>query len=161
MITPKDDNNSKHRHHCLFVFYKKNPMITPKDDNNNVHCHCLLVFFSYKRSRKKWQYEGLTVIVFFFFLLCSKRRWQWQCSSSSSCSSSYCVPKEDDDDKLTIVFFFFFLVLVWTWCIMHPSSNNCHRKQNPSKKKNRKTKVWAVPGNCPDRQTDRHCKFNI
>jgi hypothetical protein len=26
------------------------------------------------------------------------------------------------------------LQLVWTWCIMHPSSNNCHKKQNPSKK---------------------------
>jgi hypothetical protein len=35
---------------------------------------------------------------------------------------------------------------------MHLSSNNCHRKQNPSKKK--KKKVQAVPGNCPDRQTD-------
>jgi len=30
--------------------------------------------------------------------------------------------------------------------------NNCHKKQNSSKKK---TKVRAVLGNCTDRQTDR------
>jgi hypothetical protein len=67
---------------------------------------------------------------------------------------------------------------------MHPSSNNCHRKQNPSKKKkktnkgpgsltdienkthpkkkkNKKTKVRAVPGNCPDRQTDTHTHTHL
>jgi hypothetical protein len=37
---------------------------------------------------------------------------------------------------------------------MHPSNNNCHKKQNPSKKKKKKTKVCAVLGNYPDRQTD-------
>ncbi len=68
-------------------------------------------------------------------------------------------------------------ILVWTWCIMHPSSNNCQRKQNPSKKKKKKNKVPGSltdtenktqqkkkkkrSGQCletarTDRQTDRH-----
>jgi hypothetical protein len=51
-----------------------------------------------------------------------------------------------------------------------PHRDNRPRKQNPSKKtkqnktrqKNKKTKVRAVPGNCPDGQTDRHtCRINI
>jgi hypothetical protein len=45
------------------------------------------------------------------------------------------------------------------------SLTDTENKTHP-KKKNRKTKVRVMPGNCPDRQidrqTDRHtCRFNI
>jgi hypothetical protein len=46
------------------------------------------------------------------------------------------------------------LKLVWTWCIMHPSSNNCHRKKNPSKKK----KKNKGPGSLTDTENKTHKK---
>jgi hypothetical protein len=37
---------------------------------------------------------------------------------------------------------------------MHPSSNNCHRKQNPSKKKNKQTNKG--PGSLTDTENKTH-----
>jgi hypothetical protein len=40
--------------------------------------------------------------------------------------------------RIMMTYFLCLRILVWTWFIMYPSSNNCHRKQNPSKKKKKK-----------------------